>query len=389
MTKKVLMLAAKANMIQQFNHRNIKILQDLGYEVHVATNMVDFGSMSAEENERFKQWMIDNDVIAHQIDFERRMGSLKGNIRSIKQLRKLFQEIDFTFVHVHSPLGSVLGRLVAKRFKVPAIYTAHGFHFFKGGPKSGWLVFYPLEWVFSFITDTLITINDEDYAVAKKHMHAKNIVKTNGIGVDVEQAWRVTDEEKLMARRNVRKELDIPENAFVISSVGELSNRKNHKIVLEALKIMCAKQRENIYYIIAGTGDNGKMLNDLAASFNFKNHFKLLGYRSDIRDINFASNIVIFPSFQEGLGVSGLETVINGSYLIGSDVRGIKDYVLDESFGDTFNPRNAKQLEKLIKNKVNTSNLNSELNKRQLLQFDVKIIDNVMKNIYQNMKSMW
>ncbi|MDI6498963.1 glycosyltransferase [Leuconostoc suionicum] len=389
MKKKVLMLAAKANMIQQFNHRNIKILQNLGYEVHIATNMVDFGSMSAEENERFKQWMIDNDVIDHQIDFERRIGSLKGNIRSIKQLRKLFKEIDFTFVHVHSPLGSVLGRLVAKRFKVPAIYTAHGFHFFKGGPKSGWLVFYPLEWAFSFITDTLITINDEDYEVAKKHMHAKNIVKINGIGVDVEQAWRVTDEEKLIARRNVRKELDIPENAFVISSVGELSNRKNHKVVLEALKIMCAKQRENIYYIIAGTGDNGKMLNELAASFNFKNHFKLLGYRSDIRDINFASNIVIFPSFQEGLGVSGLETVINGSYLIGSDVRGIKDYILDGSFGDTFNPRNAKQLEKLIKNKVNTSNLNTELNKRQLLQFDVKIIDNVMKEIYQNMKSMW
>ena len=57
MSEKVLMLAAKANMIQQFNHRNIKILQNLGYEVHVATNMVDFGSMSTQENERFKQWM--------------------------------------------------------------------------------------------------------------------------------------------------------------------------------------------------------------------------------------------------------------------------------------------------------------------------------------------
>lgn len=53
MSKKVLMLAAKANMIQQFNHRNIKILQNLGYEVHVAINMVDFGSMSMRENERF------------------------------------------------------------------------------------------------------------------------------------------------------------------------------------------------------------------------------------------------------------------------------------------------------------------------------------------------
>lgn len=131
MTKKVLMLAAKANMIQQFNHQNIKILQNLGYEVHVATNIVDFGSMSVEENERFKQWMDKNNVIIHQVDFERRLGSIVGNLRSIKQLRQLFKEIQFTFVHVHSPLGGILGRLVAKRFKVPSIYTVHGFHFLK------------------------------------------------------------------------------------------------------------------------------------------------------------------------------------------------------------------------------------------------------------------
>ncbi len=135
MSKKVLMLAAKANMIQQFNHRNIKILQNLGYEVHVATNMVDFGSMSTDENERFKLWMSDNNVIAHQVDFERRMGTLKGNIRSIRQLRQIFRENDFSFIHVHSPLGSILGRLVAKQFKIPTIYTAHGFHFSKVDPK--------------------------------------------------------------------------------------------------------------------------------------------------------------------------------------------------------------------------------------------------------------
>ncbi|WP_273714030.1 glycosyltransferase [Leuconostoc mesenteroides] len=387
MTKKVLMLAAKANMIQQFNHRNIKILQNLGYKVHVATNMADFGSMSAEENERFKQWMIDNDVIAHQIDFERRMGSLKGNIRSVKQLIKLFKEIDFTFVHVHSPLGSVLGRLVAKQFKVPAIYTAHGFHFFKGGPRSGWIFFYPLEWFFSFITDTLITINDEDYEVAKKYMHAKNIVKINGIGVGVEQAWRVTDEEKLIARRNVRKELNIPEDAVMMSSVGELSDRKNHKVVLEALKMMKPEQLKNIYYIIAGTGSNGEVLDDLAESFGFKDHFKLVGYRSDIQNINFSSDISIFPSLQEGLGVAGLEAAIDGVYLIGSDIRGIKDYILSDSIGVIFNPRNAKQLKNVLEKKIDANILNSKLNRSRLCQFDIKSVDRAMQKIYKNVKS--
>lgn len=167
--------------------------------------MVDFGSMSAEENSRFKQWMTENNVVAHQIDFERRMGSFKGNLRSIKQLRQLFKDNQFSFVHVHSPLGGILGRFVAKQFKVSAIYTAHGFHFFKGGPKSGLLVFYPLEWIFAFITDTLITINDEDYALAKKHMHSKKIIEINGIGVDVKKAWSVSNEKKELALRCTQK----------------------------------------------------------------------------------------------------------------------------------------------------------------------------------------
>ncbi|MCS8594990.1 glycosyltransferase [Leuconostoc citreum] len=376
MTKKVLMLAAKANMIQQFNHRNIKILQDLGYEVHVATNMVDFGSMSAEENERFKQWMIDNNVIAHQVDFERRMGSLKGNIRSIKQLRQIFKKNDFAFIHVHSPLGSILGRLVAKQYKVPTIYTAHGFHFFNGGPKSGWLFFYPLEWIFSFITDTLITINDEDYALARKHMHAKNIVKINGIGVDVEKAWTVTDEEKILARKKIRKELNIPENSFLMSSVGELSDRKNHKVVLEALRMMTSEQRQNIYYIIAGTGANGDLLNELANSFNFGSNFKLLGYRSDIHEINYASNLSVFPSFQEGLGVAGLDATVDGVFVIGSNKRGILDYIQSGINGELFSPDDPNSLKILI---INLLNIGGTWNKFEFLKsFDDTNIDKTM-----------
>lgn len=383
MTKKVLMLAAKANMIQQFNHRNIKILQELGYEVHVATNMIDFGSMSAEENERFKQWMSENDVIAHQVDFERRMGSVKGNIQSVRQLRQLFNENNFSFIHVHSPLGSILGRFVAKQYKVPTIYTAHGFHFFKGGPKTGWLIFYPLEWFFSFFTDTLITINNEDYFFAKKHMHAKKIVKINGIGVDVEKAWAVSDEYKDKARQLVRRELNIPDDAFLISSVGELSDRKNHRVVLEALKMLTTNDRNKIYYAIAGTGANKEVLEKIADSFDFSKNLKLLGYRTDIHEINFASDLSLFPSFQEGLGVAGLEAVIDGNYLIGSNVRGIRDYIFNSSMGQVFSTRDSAVLANLIINRIQNTD-NGERDNKELIKFDFRRIDSEMKKIYES-----
>lgn len=382
MTKKVLMLAAKANMIQQFNHRNIKILQDLGYEVHVATNMVDFGSMSAEENERFKQWMIENDVVAHQVDFERRMGTIKGNIRSIKQLRQVFSANSFSFVHVHSPLGSILGRLVAKQYKVPTIYTAHGFHFFKGGPKSGWIVFYPLEWLFSFITDTLITINEEDYTLAKKHMHAKHIKKINGIGVDVEGAWRVSDEYKLQARKKLREELDIPDNAFLISSVGELSDRKNHKVVLQALNLMGNEKRKNIFYAIAGTGKNKSALLKMAKDFSFEDQFKLLGYRNDIHALNYASDVSIFPSLREGLGIAGLDAVIDGTYLIATNKGGVTDYVPDELNGKLFKPDDPVELKNILEVIIHFKP-NIEPQREFLKNFDIQQIDKTMMTIYK------
>lgn len=380
MSKKVLMLAAKANMIQQFNHRNIKILQNLGYEVHVATNMVDFGSMSVDENERFKLWMSDNNVIAHQVDFERRMGTLKGNIRSIRQLREIFKTNVFSFIHVHSPLGSILGRFVAKQFKVPVIYTAHGFHFFKGGPKSGWIVFYPLEWLFSFFTDTLITINDEDYALAKKHMHANKVVKINGIGVDVKNKWLVTDAEKKNARYRIRHELNIPEEAFLLSSVGELSDRKNHRIVLEALQLMSDDELSNIYYVIAGTGNNGDLLRNLAQTFNFENHFHLLGYRSDIDDINYASDVSIFPSLREGLGVAGLDATVDGTYLFGTKKRGVSDYIRDGVNGNLFAPNSPEQLSQLIRNCLTDTPKTKHFD--FLKRFGHEKVDEVMTEVY-------
>lgn len=357
------------------------MLQDLGYEVHVATNMVDFGSMSSEENERFKKSMIENNVITHQIDFERRMGSLKGNLRSITQLRQLFRANQFSFVHVHSPLGGILGRFVAKQFKVPAIYTAHGFHFFKGGPKSGWLVFYPLEWIFSFITDTLITINDEDYALAKKHMHAKKVVQIHGIGVDVEGAWQISKYSKKVSREKIRRELNIPDNAILISSVGELSDRKNHRVVLEALKLLPSTLRGRFHYVIAGTGENKLVLSELAMSFGFGKQFHLLGYRNDVNDINNASDISIFASFREGLGVAGLDATVAGIYLLGSNIRGISDYIKEGLNGNLFDPESPEELSYLIKNYVT---LRPEMSHFSFLKdFDRKKVDKVMRDVYE------
>lgn len=384
--EKVLIVASKPNMIQKFNRRNIKMLQNMGFEVHVATNVIDFGSVSVEEIERFKNWLRENNVILHQVDFGRKLGTLSSNLQSLRQLDTIFKLHRFSFTHVHSPLGSILGRLVSKKHKVPVMYTAHGFHFLKNGPTSAWLIFFPLEWFFSFMTDTLITINDDDYSIARKYMHAKNVVKINGIGVDIKTAWNVSSNDKYLARKKIRDEFKIPEDAFVISSVGELNNNKNHRIVLEAIKLLPDEQKNNIYYLIAGVGENKRILVDMAKSIGFEDHFKLIGYRSDIHDINYASDVSIFPSYREGLGIAGLDAVVDGTYLIGSNVRGIKDYIFDETIGKVFQPNDANQLSTHILEVFN-KRLTVPYNE-SLLVFNIDEVDAKMEKYYLNILNM-
>lgn len=384
--KKVLMVAAKPNMIQKFNHRNIRMLQNMGFEVHVATNVIEFGSVSTDEIHRFKTWLSDNNVILHQVDFGRKLGTFSSNYRSLKQLDKLFKQNNFNFIHVHSPLGSILGRLVSLKYKVPSMYTAHGFHFLKQGPLSAWLVFFPLEWGFSFITDTLITINDDDYAIAKKYMHARKIEKINGIGVDVYSAKNISIEEKRNSRKKIRQELNIPENAFLISSVGELNDNKNQKIVLEAISKLPDSIKKNVYYIVAGVGDNDKKLENIARKVGVGNKFKLLGYRTDVHDINFASDVSVFPSFREGLGIAGLDAVVDGTYLLGSDVRGIKDYIFNDSIGKVFDPHDSDTLVECIKY-VFENPKKMDRDDDLLLTFDTRNVDNNMEKFYKEISN--
>lgn len=114
----------------------------------------------------------------HQIDFSRSPLSL-DNVKAYSQLKKLIEKGKYDIVHCHTPNASVIARLVCRKFRkkngLKVFYTAHGFHFYKGAPKLNWLVYYPIEKICSYFTDKLITINREDYQLAKKKMKAKEV----------------------------------------------------------------------------------------------------------------------------------------------------------------------------------------------------------------------
>lgn len=248
----------------------------------------------------------------------------KDNFHAIKELNNLARKNNYDIVHCHTPIAAMCTRLACKNLRknnMKVFYTAHGFHFYKSAPLLNWLVYYPIEWICSFWTDTLITINIEDYECAKKHFHAKRIEHVPGVGIDIDRFANVEIDRKIK-----RKEIGVPENAFLLISVGELNSNKNHELVIRAISEL---HNENIHYVIAGDGDLQDYLLCLAKKLDVENQVHLLGFRKDINELYKSADINVFPSIREGFGLAAIEGMAAGLPLICSYNRGTKSYAVN------------------------------------------------------------
>lgn len=377
--KKVLMLASVASMIDQFNMQNISILKEIGYEVHVAANFEQGSTSSNERMEQFKKELNYLNIPFYQIDFSRNVMNIPRNIKAFNQIKKLMKDNKYEFVHCHSPIGGVCGRLAAKLTKTKSIYTAHGFHFYKCSPRLNWIIYYPIEKILSYITDVLITINKEDYELAKKKMNSKKVEYIPGIGVDTNKFGSV-DIDKF----EKRKELGLSENNIVLFSVGELNKNKNHEVVIRALAKL---SNPNIHYIVAGRGNLESYLNELLEKLNMVNNVKLLGFRNDIAELYRISDIFCFPSYREGLSVALMEVMASGLPVVCSKIRGNVDLINHKKGGFLCNLNSVEEFEIYINELVNDTDKRkrmSEYNRSIIEQYDITIVNQKMENIYNS-----
>ena len=348
---KALILTSVASMILQFNLDNIALLQELGYEVEVGCNFERGNTCSRQEIARLRGFLREHSVKCHQIPFARNVREIREHEKAYKKLKKLFQKEHYTLVHCQSPIGGVLGRFAGKRLTpLRVIYTAHGFHFYKGAPWKNWLLFYPVEWLCSWWTDVLITMNEEDNQLAKKQLHAKKTVYVPGIGIDTDSFYQAGTDPEIRSR--TRQALGLEKEDILLLSVGELSKRKNHQVIVEAMalpeiqeiagirKLVDTKEYSSeitksiptgdsfkLRYAIAGLGDLENELKMQIQRLGIGDKVSLLGFRTDTKELLAAADIFVFPSLQEGLPVALMEAMAAGVCCVVSDIRGNRDLV--------------------------------------------------------------
>ena len=237
--RKALLVTHVSGFLPQFEMNNVRILQEMGYEVHYASNFhtPSYGT----DNHRLDG----TGIIRHQIDFVRSPFNAKNRL-VYRQMCDLMKREHFSLVHCHTPMGGVMARLAAHAAGTgPVIYTAHGFHFFKGAPWKNWLFYYPMEKFLSRYTDQQICINREDYELAKRKFHAKYVDYVPGVGIDHSQFRLPGDKERQMKRES----LGVRSDQVVLLTSGEMIPRKNQE-VLSGDRAVLFKMKELWFFMI-------------------------------------------------------------------------------------------------------------------------------------------
>jgi len=219
-------------------YRNeLPILTGLGHTLVWAANFDGF--LGEREREiPFKTYHID--IVSSPLR--------RTNLRALRQIRDIIKKERIDALICTTPIGGMLGRLAAKKMRLaPVIYFAHGFLFFKGAPLINRTVYRLQEAWMAHMTDHIITITDEDFAAAKKFRLRRGggVSLVHGAGVNLGVTVDVSREDK-------RRELSLPEDAFVLCSGGFLNKNKNNAVVIRAM----AKLAElPLHYLICGEGE--------------------------------------------------------------------------------------------------------------------------------------
>ena len=362
--KKVLFTATVDSHILQFHIPFLKLFKDKGYEVHVATN----------GNEEIPYC-----DVKHFIPFERNPLKI-NNIKAIFKLKKICDFEKFDIIHTHTPMGSVVTRLAAnnsrKKYHTRVLYTAHGFHFFKGASLINWLLFYPVEKVLARYTDTLILINKEDYELAKrKFKKCKDIQYVPGVGIDENKFnFSLSNKEKI----ELRKSLGLNEDSFVMIYPAELSNRKRQIWLINTISNLLYKN-SNIHLLLPGKDSLNGKCQQLVSELNLDNQVHFLGYRKDIPSLLKISDLALSTANQEGLPVNIMEAMFVGLPIVATNCRGNRDLVKDNVNGYLIELNDkssfSKMVESLYKNK------NDSFGKQSKIIIKDYMLDKIMEKM--------
>lgn len=364
--KKILIVTSSYLFVNLFLLPHIKYLATNGWFVHVAS--ADDGSVIP---------------FAHkQINIPISRSPFKAdNIKAIKALKEIIEKENYNIIHCHTPIGAMVARLAAckarKTLGTKVIYTAHGFHFYNGAPLKNWLLYYTAEKCLAPLTDAIITINNEDYEMAQRHLSGiRNQYKTSGIGYDLNHIGLLdkSQEEAVRKRHNINK------NDFVCLYVASMCDRKNHNFILKSIPNILT-EIPHLKMIFLGDGEKLEDNIRLTQQLGIAENVRFEGFQKNISDYLLMADIAISASKREGLPMNIIEEMYAGLAIVASEISGHTDLITNGQNGYLFTLGNSKEFVDKIIHLYNNPDKRAELGKNAQRNVSKYSVDNVIAQI--------
>lgn len=325
----------------------------------------------------------------HDLPLSRSLRRPAGLLAGERAIARVIRDVAPDIVHVHTPIASfvtrVAVRLASADRRPSIIYTAHGFHFHRGGQPIANGIFLTAERVAGRWTDVLIVINDEDEQAARRHhiVPQGRLVRMHGIGVDTTALAPETWAPEAGAAR-VR--VGVPPAAPMFVAIGELNDNKRQSDAIEALAI-CGHPTAHL--VLLGAGPRRSALEALAVVRGVADRVHLAGQADDVPAILAGATALIASSAREGLSRSVMEALSLGIPVIASSARGNRELVTDSGImvptGDIAGI--AAAMDALIGDPLAAARLGRIGRQRMIAGYDTRILLDQHERLYERVWS--
>ncbi len=297
------------------------------------------------------------------------------NVKAYKQLKRIIDENEYDYIHCNTPVGGVVTRLAARKARqngTRVLYTAHGFHFYQGASKKNWLTYYPAEKMLAKLTDTLITINNDDYQLAKERFSC-HVARIHGVGVSAERYYPVDPEESM----RLKKQYGFSAEDRILLCIGELLPNKNQQQIIKAMP-QIIEEVPTAKLLLAGNGPNRGNLEALANSLQLQDQVIFLGYCTVLQDYQRFTDVAVSCSIREGLGVNLIEAMLNCNPVVATKNRGHNELVVEGANGYLVDVGDVVSMSKAINSLLNNSE-NANDKGRSGMQMAIQYTDDAVK----------
>lgn len=264
------------------------------------------------------------------------------DLTALPRLIKYLRDVGADLVHVQLEFSDIFGNIAAKMLRLPSVSTLHTM------PSQDMQIKLKLHQNLEFLTlrffcDVVISVSDvarEFYL--KISSLSPSALRTIYNGIDLAQIVESHQQHK-DAHESIRKEMGIPEDATVLTTVAVLRELKGIQFMIQALPGILSRFPKTCYLIV-GDGDYREELVRQVHLAGVQERVTFAGQRNDVQRFLQASDVFVLPTLTEALPTVLAEAMAAHLPIVASAVGGVPEMVIDGQNGKLIPPADPQAL---------------------------------------------